>query len=119
MVERLRAAAKVFAFTPRVVDAAEAALALAQPAWRDRDARAFEISAKVIGAFAQAGLNEGHLAGTTGYGYHDRGREAYESLFARLMDTDASIARLQLTSGTQAIVVTLSALLDMGGRTTR
>ena len=116
MVDRLRTAVKLFDFAPRVVDAAEAALALAQPAWRARDARAFEVSAKVIGAFAQAGLNEGHLAGTTGYGYHDRGREAYESLFARLMDADASIARLQLTSGTQAIVVTLSALLDAGGR---
>jgi cystathionine beta-lyase family protein involved in aluminum resistance len=116
MIERLRAAAAQFDFTPRVVDAAESALATALPAWGARDANAFEISAKVLHAFMDAGLHEGHLAGTTGYGYHDRGREAYEALFARLMDTDAALARLQLTSGTQAIVVTLSALLEPGGR---
>ena len=116
MVERLRAAAALFDFAPRVVDAAEAALSVALPAWRTRDAQAFEISAKVNRAFVDAGLNEGHLGGSTGYGYHDRGREAYEALFARLMDADASIARLQLTSGTQAIVLTLSALLDAGCR---
>ncbi|HKW45288.1 MAG TPA: methionine gamma-lyase family protein [Candidatus Eremiobacteraceae bacterium] len=116
MIERLRAAAARFDFTPRVVEAAEAALAIALPAWAARDAHAFEISAKVTRAFADADLHEGHLAGTTGYGYHDRGREAYEALFARLMDTDAALARLQLTSGTQAIVATLAALLEPGAR---
>ena len=116
MIERLRAAASLFDFTPRVVDSAEAALAITMAAWRGRDELAFEISAKVTRAFADAGLDEGHLTGSTGYGYHDRGRAAYEKLFARLMDADASLARLQLASGTQAIVLTLSALLGEGGR---
>lgn len=116
MIERLRAAAALFDFTPRVVDSAEAALELALPAWRSREAYAFEISAKVIRAFVDAGLNEGHLTGSTGYGYNDRGRAAYESLLARVMDAEASIARLQVASGTQAIVLTVSALLDAGGR---
>lgn len=116
MIERLRAAASLFDVPKRVSDAAEVALAAALPAWRAREALAFEISAKVIRAFADAGLHEGHLTGTTGYGYHDRGREAYEALFARLMDTDAALARLQIASGTQAIVATLSAFLDIGGR---
>jgi cystathionine beta-lyase family protein involved in aluminum resistance len=116
MRDRLRAAAAHFDFTPRVIHAAEAALESASPAWRERDARAFELSAKVIRAFMDAGLHEGHLAGTTGYGYHDRGREAYEALIARLMGADAALARLQLASGTQAIVVTLSTLLEAGGR---
>jgi cystathionine beta-lyase family protein involved in aluminum resistance len=116
MIERLRAAAALFDFPRRVSEAAEVALAAAMPAWRERDALAFEISAKVIRAFADAGLHEGHLTGSTGYGYHDRGREAYEALFAHLMDADAAIARLQIASGTQAIVATLSALLENGGR---
>jgi cystathionine beta-lyase family protein involved in aluminum resistance len=116
MRDRLRAAAAHFSFTPRVLEAAEAALEAALPAWRERDARAFELSAKVIRAFQDVGLHEGHLAGTTGYGYHDRGREAYEALIARLMGADAALARLQLTSGTQAIVAALSTLLDAGGR---
>ena len=115
MRDRLRAAAAQFDFTPNVLRAAETALETALPAWRERDARAFELSAKVIHAFKDAGLHEGHLAGTTGYGYHDRGREAYEALIARLMGAEAALARLQLTSGTQAIVATLSTLLDAGG----
>jgi cystathionine beta-lyase family protein involved in aluminum resistance len=116
MRDRLRAAAAQFDFTPRVIRAAEKALEAALPAWRERDARAFELSAKVIRAFMDAGLHEGHLAGTTGYGYHDRGREAYEALIGRLMGADAALARLQLASGTQAIVATLSTLLEAGGR---
>src|SRR4029077_9256689 len=66
--------------------------------------------------FSETGLNDSHLAGTTGYGYHDGAREAYEALLARTMDADAAFVRLQLVSGTHAIVAAVNGLLGATGR---
>ncbi|MBC5823598.1 MAG: methionine gamma-lyase family protein [Candidatus Eremiobacteraeota bacterium] len=82
--------------------------------WSHRDAHALGVSAKVMAAFAGVGLNESHLAGTTGYGYHDVGRVAYERIMAVLMGAEAALARPQIVSGTHAIVLALSTLLGSG-----
>ena len=116
MKAELRAAVAQINILPRVLDAAEAALAMAIPAWSLREERGLAVSAKVARAFGAAELHDGHLAGTTGYGYHDRGREAYERLIAAIMDAEAALARVQIASGTQAIVATLAALLAPGSR---
>ncbi len=116
MIDKIRAEVAHLGISSRVLDAAEAALEPALPAWRARDEQGFAVFAKVMRAFADVGLHDGHLAGTTGYGYHDQGREAYEKLMATVMDGEAALARLQLASGTQAIVATLAALLEPGSR---
>ncbi|HLJ84614.1 MAG TPA: methionine gamma-lyase family protein [Candidatus Eremiobacteraceae bacterium] len=116
MIDRLRAAIADLDVGKRVGNAAEAAIERALPAWREREEQAFAVFSKVRRAFAKADLHDGHLAGTTGYGYHDRGREAYERLLADVMDAETALARIQLASGTQAIVATLAALLAPGMR---
>jgi len=114
MSQPLAAAAAEFHFAPRVLDAAQRACDDCEQPWRARDENALRVTAKVVGAFARAQVNESHLSGSTGYGYHDAGRAKYEALVADLMGTPRAIARLQLVSGTQAIVATLSALLGDG-----
>jgi cystathionine beta-lyase family protein involved in aluminum resistance len=99
-----------------VRDAVASASACA-PAWLARDADAVRVTARVVRAFDRAGLTDAHLQGTTGYGYHDFGREAYEAIVAELMGTPAALARLQLATGTQAIVATIAALVGSDGRT--
>jgi len=99
-----------FDFPKAIVDAALAAAESCRPAWLARDEHAMLVSAKVVRAFADAGLTDAHLQGTVGYGYHDFGREAYETLLAGLMGARRALARPQLTSGTQAIVACLDAL---------
>ena len=115
MTEALDLAAARFNFSGAVVAAARAARDECGAAWRARDENAFAVSAKVVAAFEDAGINESHLHGSTGYGYHDAGRERYEALLAALMNAPAALARLQFVSGTHAIVVALSALLRDGG----
>lgn len=115
MSEPLAAAAAGFDFAPAVVEAAQAAFAECEPVWRRRDELALSVTAKVVGAFVRAGIDESHLWGSTGYGYHDAGRDRFESLIAQLMGAPRALARLQLVSGTHAIVATLSALLRDGG----
>jgi cystathionine beta-lyase family protein involved in aluminum resistance len=62
---------------------------------------------KVMRAFAEVGWGEGHFAGSTGYGYHDTGREALDESVARVFGAEAACVRWNLVSGTHA----LSALL--------
>ncbi len=100
----------------RIIEAAEAALDDVAGAWREREARGLAVGAKVIAAFMRAGIDDSHLAGSTGYAYHDRGREAYEALLADVLDAPAALARIQLVSATHAIVATLGALLPHGGK---
>ena len=116
MKRELREAADRFDIPARIVTAAEAALDDIAGAWAQRDATALSVSAKVTAAFIRAGVNEAHLHGSTGYGYDDRGRERYEAVLADAMDAKACLARLQLVSGTHAIIATLAALLPHGGR---
>lgn len=115
MKEPLLAAAADFHFSPAVIAAAQEAVDECMPAWRLRDDQALTVTAKVVGSFERAGINESHLVGTTGYGYYDHGREKYEALLAALMGASRALARIQLVSGTQAIVMTLAALLRDGG----
>jgi len=112
----LAEAAGRFDIPARIIAAAESALDDVVGAWAQRDANALAISAKVTAAFLRAGVNEAHLQGSTGYAYADHGRERYEAVLADAMDAPACLARLQLVSGTHAIVATLDALLPHGGR---
>lgn len=115
MIDAIEAALLTFDFPPATVRAAVDAARAAEPAWRQRDTGAIAVAAKVVHAFADAGITDAHLQGTTGYGYHDFGREAYEAILARVMDAERAFARVQLTSGTQAIVATVAALASPNG----
>ncbi len=116
MTSSLRQTLATLRFEEDLVELAEAAFNEVQPAWVGRDAQGFVVGAKVIRCFAAAGLNESHLAGTTGYGYHDSAREAYDALLAACLDAPCAYARLQLVSGTHAIVAAVNALLGKHGR---
>jgi cystathionine beta-lyase family protein involved in aluminum resistance len=105
-----------FGFPADLVDLAEAAFEEVVPAWAERDASSLLVGAKVLRCFADVGLSESHLTGTTGYGYNDVARDAYDALLAKAMDAPAAFARLQLVSGTHAIVATVNALLGPSGR---
>lgn len=116
MNEALSKALQSFGFRAKLIDLAETALESVAAAWAERDRMAMVIGAKVIKCFADAGLHEAQLAGSTGYGYHDSGRDAYEALLAKTLDAQAAVARLQLVSGTHAIVAATHALLGPTGR---
>jgi cystathionine beta-lyase family protein involved in aluminum resistance len=115
MSEGIERALSGFEFPAPIVAAALAAAESVAPAWRARDADAMLVSAKVVRAFAGAGITDAHLQSTVGYGYHDFGREAYEAILAGLMGAQYAFARPQLTSGTQAIVACICALAGRAG----
>lgn len=116
MSASFREAVSTFGFPAELVDLASGAFDEVAPIWARRDAAAMVVSAKVMRCFAETGLNDSHMSGSTGYGYHDAAREAYEALLARTMDAPSSFVRLQLVSGTHAIVAAVKALLGQNGK---
>lgn len=69
---------------------------------------------KVIKAMQEARFAEEHLNGTTGYGYNDAGREAVENIYAKVFKTEDALVRQQITCGTHALTIALSANLRPG-----
>ena len=59
-------------------------------------------------------LSEAHFAPTTGYGYNDIGRETLEKVYAEIFGTEAALVRPQITCGTHALYLALSANLRPG-----
>ncbi len=74
----------------------------------------FENTKKVLEAFKENKISEAHLNGTTGYGYGDVGREAIESIFAKIFKGEDALVRSQFISGTHTISTCLFGILRPG-----
>lgn len=70
--------------------------------------------AKVISAMQKHRVSAACFAGTTGYGYDDVGRDTLEKVYADVFHTEAALVRPQITCGTHALTVALSANLLPG-----
>ena len=78
------------------------------------DAIAEYNQAKVLAAMQEHKIGANHFAATTGYGYDDDGRERLERVYASVFHTEAALVRPQITCGTHALTVALSANLLPG-----
>jgi cystathionine beta-lyase family protein involved in aluminum resistance len=70
--------------------------------------------AKVLLAMQKNRVNAACFAATTGYGYDDMGRDNLEKVYADVFHTEAALVRPQITCGTHALTVALSANLLPG-----
>jgi cystathionine beta-lyase family protein involved in aluminum resistance len=70
--------------------------------------------AKVTYAMQKNKVSAECLTGSTGYGYNDLGRETLEKVYADCFNTEAALVRAQITCGTHALSVALSANLLPG-----
>ncbi len=69
---------------------------------------------KVLSAMQKNRVAEAHFSGSTGYGYNDLGRETLEQIYADVFHAEAALVRPQITCGTHALAVALSANLRPG-----
>ena len=69
---------------------------------------------KVLAAMQKNRVNATHFSATTGYGYDDEGRDNLERVYASVFHTEAALVRPQITCGTHALTVALSANLLPG-----
>ncbi len=78
------------------------------------DAVAEYNQAKVLHAMQKNRVGASCFAATTGYGYDDVGRDNLERVYADTFHTEAALVRPQITCGTHALTVALSANLLPG-----
>lgn len=79
-------------------------------------ARGERNAVRVLAAFRRAAPPSHVLAGTTGYGYDDLGREALDQIYADVFGAEAALVRPQFVSGTHALATGLFGLLGPGDR---
>lgn len=70
--------------------------------------------AKVLSALQKNRVDAACMQASTGYGYDDIGREKLEKTYADVFHTEAALVRPQITCGTHALALALSANLLPG-----
>jgi cystathionine beta-lyase family protein involved in aluminum resistance len=71
---------------------------------------------RVLAAFQELQVDETCFYDSTGYGYHDLGREKLDSLYALVFGGEAGLVRPQYVSGTHAIASAIYGVLKPGER---
>ncbi len=105
---------KELGICPELYDYAKKILARLMPRFEKIDLVAEYNQMKVLKAMQKNRVCEAHFQASTGYGYNDAGREALEAVYADVFHTEAALVRPQLTCGTHALTVALSANLRPG-----
>ena len=78
----------------------------------DRIAEANQL--KVLQAMRKNKVAAEHMNGSTGYGYNDDGRDTLERVYADTFHTEDALVRPQITCGTHALSLALSANVHPG-----
>ena len=100
--------------SPAVIRIGEETERRLEERFREIDRRAEYNQMKVLKAMQECRVNAGHFAPSSGYGYNDDGRDTLEQVYARTFHCEDALVRAQLTCGTHALHVALSAILRPG-----
>ena len=102
------------AISNRVLELSVRATCDARERFEEIDEIAQVNTGKVLSAFRRHRVSDTCFAGTTGYGYNDKGRETLDLIFADVMSMPAALVRSGFVSGTHAIASALFAALRPG-----
>ncbi len=72
---------------------------------------AFKNQKKVMDAFREYKVSDSYFAGTSGYGYDDKGRDMLDLIYARVFEAESAFVRHSIVSGTQTLAIGLYGLL--------
>ena len=105
---------KFFDIDPRLEKLGEQAQFDCAPAFARTEEIGEYNSRKVLAAFIHNGVSESHFAGSTGYGYDDRGRETLEAVMAEITGSEDALVRHHFVSGTHTLTTALFGVLRPG-----
>lgn len=103
-----------FEIDEKLIEFDRKALALCEDAFSEIDKITEFNQLKVLSAFINNGATEAAMAGSTGYGYDDRGREILEKIMAECMGAEDALIRHSFASGTHTLTVALFGILRPG-----
>ena len=113
-MEQLLELYQTMGISPAVYEYGEKTLARIADRFAAIDKVAEYNQAKVLSAMQKNRVSAACFAATTGYGYDDMGRDNLEKVYADVFHTEAALVRPQITCGTHALTVALSANLLPG-----
>lgn len=111
MINKIKEMYKQQGISEQVYDFSEKICADLEERFKKVDKIAEYNQLKVIGAMQKNKVAEAHFNTTTGYGYNDLGRETLEKVYADVFHTEDALVRPQITCGTHALALALSANL--------
>ncbi len=97
-----------------IQQADQKAMEMIAPAVKEAEQIAFFTTERVMEAFREERVSEAHFAGSTGYGYGDRGRDTLDKVFARALEAEDALVRPHFISGTHTLTVALFGVLRPG-----
>ena len=103
-----------FTFDPKIEAAAEQAIALCGEQFAAIERIKEYNQQKMLKAFQTYHVSESMFAGSTGYGFDDRGRDTLDKIYAYVFDAQDAIARQHFLSGTHTLTVALFGVLRPG-----
>lgn len=113
-MEQLQELYSGMGLSPAVYRYGEAALEKLKDRFAAIDKIAEYNQAKVLSALQKNHVSVACFAASSGYGYDDMGRDTLERVYADVFHTEAALVRPQITCGTHALTVALSANLLPG-----
>ncbi len=113
-METLIALYQTMGISPAVYTYGEKTLEVLKDRFAAIDQVAEYNQAKVISAMQKNKVGVTCFAASTGYGYDDYGRDTLERVYADVFHTEAALVRPQITCGTHALTIALSANLLPG-----
>ena len=104
----------IFEFDETIAKASKEALLLCREQFEELEQIKEYQQQKMLRAFQEYNVSEAMFAGSTGYGYDDRGRDTLDKIYAYVFDAEDAIARHNFVSGTHTLTVALFGVLRPG-----
>lgn len=104
----------LYGFTDELIKLSEEALLMCKDSFEKIEKIQEYNQQKMLKAFQLAGVSESHFAGSTGYGYDDRGRDVLDKVYAYVFDAQDALVRHNFVSGTHTLAVALFGMLRPG-----
>lgn len=103
-----------FKINPKLLELAEKAEEDCKVPFKAIEETEIYNSEKVLRAFIDNHVSESLFAGSSGYGYDDRGRETLDKVWSQVFGSEDSLVRHNFMSGTHAISTALFGILRPG-----
>ena len=99
---------------PEVLALAQESDSILQDIFKKVDEICLTNSNRILSAFIDNSVSYSDFSDINGYGNYDEGRDKIERIFATVLGCEDALVRPQIMSGTNALYLTLSALLKHG-----
>lgn len=105
---------KLFEIDDTILSAADRAMEMCRERFAEIEKIKEYHQQKMLKAFQEYRVSESMFAGSTGYGYDDRGRDTLDQIYAYVFDAQDALARQHFMSGTHTLTVALFGVLRPG-----